>query len=202
MTKLPPQVGLIMLAAGASTRLGTPKQLLLYRGRSLLFHAAKTAIASVCEPVVIVLGAYAELLKQEVQDLPVQVVENPNWQQGMGASISTGIKAINPFSNNVEAVVLMLCDQPFVSVEIINNLVEIYRENHHVIVASEYQGTLGVPALFSSDLFGELLNLKSAGGAKTIMNKHSREVYGVAFAGGAIDIDTPRDYEAFLGMVG
>lgn len=201
MTELPPQVGLIILAAGASTRLGTPKQLLVYEGRSLLFHAAKTAVASVCEPVVIVLGAYAELLKQEVQDLPVQVVENPNWQRGMGASISTGIKEINPFSNNIEAVVLMLCDQPFVSVNIINNLVEIYQKNHHFIVASEYQGTLGVPALFSSDLFRELLNLKSAGGAKTIMNKYSREVYGVAFASGAIDIDTPRDYEAFLEMV-
>src|SRR6185503_16376101 len=99
-----PSIGLIILAAGASTRLGKPKQLLRYGGKSLLFHAAQTAIASVCKPVVIVLGAYAELLKQEVQDLPVQVLENPHWQEGMGTSISTGIKAIN-ISDNLEAVV-------------------------------------------------------------------------------------------------
>lgn len=199
MTESLPQVGLIILAAGASTRLGTPKQLLRYGGQSLLFRAAKTAAESVCEPVVIVLGAYAELLKQEVEDLPVKVVENPHWSEGMGASIRTGI---NSFSEQVDAAVLMLCDQPFVSVEVINNLVANYSLTNHLIVASEYQGTLGVPALFSSALFGELLILKGVEGAKKVINKYSREAYGVAFANGVIDIDTPGDYQAFLKMVG
>ncbi|MGC1394712.1 MAG: nucleotidyltransferase family protein [Coleofasciculaceae cyanobacterium] len=197
-----PSVGLIILAAGASTRLGTPKQLLRYGGQSLLFHAAQTAVASVCKPVLIVLGAYAELLKQEVQDLPVQVVENPHWQEGMGASIGTGIKAINSFSDNIEAVVLMLCDQPFVSVDVINNLVKSSGITKHSIVASQYQETFGVPALFKRTLFGELLSLRSAEGAKKIITKYSSEVDTIAFANGVIDIDTPGDYEAFLKMVG
>ena len=200
--EITPSVGLVILAAGASTRLGTPKQLLRYGEKSLLFRAAQTAVASVCEPVVIVLGAYAELLKQEVQDLPVQVVENPHWQEGMGASIGTGIEAINTFSDNIEAVVLMLCDQPFVSVDFINKLVESSRLTKHSIVASQYQGTLGVPALFKCALFGELLSLKSAEGAKKVIAKYSGEVDSVAFANGVIDIDTPGDYEAFLKIVG
>lgn len=202
MSKLLPQVGLIILAAGASTRLGKPKQLLRYREQSLLFHAAQTAVASVCEPIAIVLGAYAELLKPEVQDLPVQVVENPHWQEGMGGSIATGIKAINSYSNQLEAVVLMLCDQPFVSVALINQIVESYHLTKHAIVASEYQGTWGVPALFNYTLFGDLLNLKSAAGAKKVMSKYSTDVYSVAFSKGVIDIDTPGDYEAFVKMVG
>lgn len=202
MSKLLPQVGLIILAAGASTRLGKPKQLLRYREQSLLFHAAQTAVASVCEPIVIVLGAYAELLKPEVQGLPVQVVENPHWQEGMGSSIATGIKAINSYSEQLEAVVLMLCDQPFVSVDLINQLVKSYHLTKHPIVASEYQGTLGVPALFNCTLFGDLLNLKSAAGAKKVMSKYSTDVYSVAFSKGVIDIDTPSDYEAFIKMVG
>jgi len=200
--EITPSVGLVILAAGASTRLGTPKQLLRYGEKSLLFRAAQTAVASVCEPVVIVLGAYAELLKQEVQDLPVQVVENPHWQKGMGGSIGTGIEAINTFSDNIEAVVLMLCDQPFVSVDLINKLVESSCLTKHSIVASQYQGTLGVPALFKCALFGELLSLKSAEGAKKVIAKYSGEVDSVAFANGVIDIDTPGDYEAFLKIVG
>lgn len=196
-----PSVGLVILAAGASTRLGTPKQLLRSGGKSLLLQAAQTALASVCKPVVIVLGAYAELLKQEVQDLPVQVVENPHWQEGMGGSIGTGIKAINSFSDNIEAVVLMLCDQPFVSVDLINNLVKTSGITKHSIVASQYQETFGVPTLFKRKLFEELLSLKSAEGAKKIITKYSSEVDSVAFASGVIDIDTLDDYQAFLKMV-
>jgi molybdenum cofactor cytidylyltransferase len=194
-----PTVGLVILAAGASTRLGTPKQLLRYGGQSLLFHAAQAAVASVCQPVVIVLGADAPRFKPEVADLPVQVVENLNWIEGMGASIRTGI---NTFSDQVDAAVLMLCDQPFVSVEVINNLVKSYCLTNHSIVASEYGGTWGVPALFSRALFEELLMLKGDEGAKRVISKYRSDVYGVAFAGGAMDIDTTLDYQEFLAMVG
>lgn len=197
-----PAVGLIILAAGASTRLGTPKQLLTYGGQSLLFRATKTALASICQPVVIVLGAYAEPLKQEVKDLPVEVVENPNWTEGMSSSIRTGITAINHFSDKIDAAILMLCDQPFVSVDIINNLVETYRVTNQLIIASEYSESLGVPALFSRSLFAELLILKGAEGAKRVITKYSNKVDKIAFSDGAVDIDTPHDYQEFLAMIG
>lgn len=189
------QIAIIILAAGASVRMGTPKQLLSYQGRSLLGHITQEAIASVCEPVVVVLGAYAQQIRPELNQLPVQVVENLRWNQGMSASIKSGIQKLNTATNNIEAVVLALCDQPFVSAQIINQLVEAYYHTGKAIVASEYSGTLGVPALFSHRFFFELTDLKETEGAKQVIKKYSHEVYCIDFPEGAIDIDTPNEYE-------
>ena len=189
------QIAIIILAAGASVRMGTPKQLLSYQGRSLLGHITQEAIASVCEPVVVVLGAYAQQIRPELNQLPVQVVENLRWNQGMSASIKSGIQKLNTATNNIEAVVLALCDQPFVSAQIINQLVEAYYNTGKPIIASEYSGTLGVPALFSHRFFFELTDLKETEGAKQVIKKYSHEVYCIDFPEGAIDIDTPNEYE-------
>ena len=190
-----PTVAMIILAAGASVRMGTPKQLLPYRGRSLLRHITQEAIASVCEPIVVVLGAYAQQIRPELNQLPVQVIEHLDWNQGMSASIKSGIQWLNTATNNIEAVVLTVCDQPFVSTQIINQLVEAYYYIGKPIVASEYSETLGVPALFSHRFFSELRDLKETEGAKQIIKKYSQEVYRIGFPEGAIDIDTPNDYE-------
>lgn len=194
-------VGVVILAAGASTRMGTPKQLLPYRGRSFLCHAAETALASVCQPIIVVLGAHAERLRQEVKELPVQVVENLQWAEGMSSSVGAGIAALDAESDKISAVVLALCDQPFVSAQVINHLVEAYYFTGKPIVASEYSGTLGVPALFSRTLFSKLKTLKGGEGAKQVITKHAHNVLGVPFPEGAIDIDTPNDYEQFRSMV-
>ncbi len=190
-----PKVGTIILAAGASTRMGTPKQLLQFKGRSLLRHTTEVALASVCEPMIVVLGAYAEQIHNEVNQLPVVVVENQEWHLGMGASIRVGINAPNDSSENIEAVVLLLCDQPFVCVDVVNQLVEAYHTTLQPIVASEYAGILGVPALFSRKFFSELISLNVAAGAKEVIKKYSHLVFPVSFAAGVIDIDTPQDYE-------
>lgn len=195
-----PTVGIVILAAGASTRMGTPKQLLHYRGRSFLSHAVEVATASVCRPIVVVLGAYVERIKPEVSQFPVQVVENFQWSEGMSASIRCGINTIEAAPQKTEAVVLMLCDQPFVCTQVINRLVETYYLTGKPIVASEYAGTLGVPALFSRNFFSELVSLKNAEGAKRVITRNLNEVACVSFAEGAIDIDTPKDYEQFQGV--
>lgn len=195
MSAYKPTVAIIILAAGASVRMGTPKQLLPYRGRSLLRQIASEAIASVCEPIIVVLGAYAQQIRQEVNQLPVQVVENLDWNKGMSASIKSGIQWLNTATNNIEAVVLTVCDQPFVSAQIINQLVEAYYHTGKPIIASEYSETLGVPALFSHIFFSELIDLKETEGAKQIIKKYSHEVYRIPFPEGAIDIDTPNEYE-------
>lgn len=195
-----PAVGVIILAAGASTRMGAPKQLLPYQASNLLCHTVEVALATY-QPIVVVLGAYAERMQIEVSHFPVQVVENSQWSEGMGSSIRVGIQALSPWLEELEAVVIVLCDQPFVSAQIINQLVETYQITGQAIVASEYAGTLGVPALFSCSLFSELMCLSGNHGAKQLIKKYCEQVSSVTFPQGAIDIDTPKDYEQLLIMV-
>jgi molybdenum cofactor cytidylyltransferase len=188
-------VGLVILAAGASTRLGRPKQLLPYRGRSLLRHAAETAAGSTCRPILVVLGAHAAALAGELSDLPVRAVENPRWPRGMGTSLRAGLEALEAVGPEVGAVVFTLCDQPRLSSATIDSLVRAHRDSGRLIVASEYGGVLGVPALFDRALFGEILALQEASGAKAIIAKRRPDVCGVPFPEGAVDIDTLQDYE-------
>ena len=188
-------VGLMILAAGASIRMGTPKQLLLYQGCSFIRHITENAIASVCEPIIVVLGANTERIKPEINQLPIQIVENQVWQEGMSSSIRVGLEALLAVNPNLEAVAIALCDQPFVSSQTFNQIIEAYHVTGKQIVASEYSGTLGVPALFNRTFFPKLMDLKSTEGAKKLIKKHVHEVFSVPFPEGAIDIDTPKDYE-------
>lgn len=188
-------IGLIILAAGASTRMGTPKQLLFYKGCSFIRHITEVAIISVCQPIVVVLGANAERIKPEINQFPVQIVENSQWEKGMSASIRVGLEALLTVNLNLEAVAIALCDQPFVSSQTLNQLIEAYHFTGKPIIACEYAGTLGVPALFNRTLFSELMALKSTEGAKKLINKHIHEVLSVPCPEAAIDIDTPSDYE-------
>lgn len=189
-----PTIGIIILAAGASSRMGTPKQLLLHHGRSFLSYIVEAAIASMCHPIVVVLGANAEQIKSEVS-FRVQVVENTRWTEGMSSSIAVGMQAL--VNQNIEGVVITLCDQPFVSAQIIDQLIAAYRFTGKSIVASEYAGTLGVPAFFSHAFFPELMTLGATEGAKHLIRRHSDQVFSVPFPEGAIDIDTPTDYQQF-----
>lgn len=193
-----PTIGMIILAAGASSRMGTPKQLLLYQGRSFLSQIVETAIASICRPIVVVLGANAQQLKSEISHFPVQVVENTGWHEGMSSSIKVGMQAL--INQNIQSVAIALCDQPFVSVQIINKLIAAYQCTGKSIVACEYANTLGVPALFSRALFPELMNLGATAGAKYLIKKYSHTVFPVAFPEGEIDIDTPKDYQQLIGV--
>jgi molybdenum cofactor cytidylyltransferase len=188
-------IAIIILAAGASTRMGKPKQLLLYQGRSLLQHTIESAIASVCTPIVVVLGANVEKIHRDINQYSVQIVENPQWNLGMSTSIRSGILALANYSESVHAAVITVCDQPFISAEIINSLVSAYHSTGKSIVASQYAETLGVPALFSSKFFAELANMNESIGAKHLLRKYRDQVFAFPFPQGKIDIDTPQDYE-------
>src|SRR5919202_6946675 len=113
-------VGLLILAAGASSRMGTPKQLLPYRGRSFVRHIVEVTIASVCQPIAVVLGANAERIKPEISHLPVQIVENQQWTEGMSSSIRAGLEALLTTNQNLDAVAIALCDQPFFSSQLLD----------------------------------------------------------------------------------
>jgi molybdenum cofactor cytidylyltransferase len=202
----PSQIAAVILAAGASTRMGTPKQLLEWRGRSLLRSITETAIAADCDPIIVVVGASSDSAKRrlrqriqaEIIDLPVQIVNNPQWQTGMGSSIRTGIQALIDLNPAVEAAILLLCDQPFVSSQTVWQLRSVYDDTHQSIVAARYQDTIGVPALFDRQLFPELLALDRLAGAKIVIKNHLNAVATIDFPQGSIDLDTPQDYRRIL----
>jgi molybdenum cofactor cytidylyltransferase len=189
-------VAIVVLAAGASKRMGVPKQLLRHRGRTLLGHAIEAALRSTCRPIVVVLGANAEQIQSEVEGLPVQIVQNPHWATGLSSSIRAGIERLASAADPAEAVVLALCDQPLVCSADIEALVTAYRSTKHPIIASQYAGTLGVPALFARSVLPELLSLAGDGGAKQVIQRNVGRVWPVPCPHGAIDVDTFEDYDA------
>lgn len=182
----PSPCGLILLAAGASTRLGQSKQLLPFRGRSLLRHAAETALATSCRPVVVVLGASAELLRTQLAGLPLQTVFNPLWSEGVASSIRAGLETLT-----ADAVLFTLCDQPLVTSEMLERIINRHRRGGAEIVASEYNGTIGVPALFSRSYFPDLAALKGDAGAKRILLQVPARVARVPLPEAAFDVDRP-----------
>lgn len=191
-------IGLIILAAGASTRMGTPKQLLVFQGHSLLRYVAEVAIASCCDPVVMVLGSQIEQIKLEVHGLTLHIAENRQWAKGMGTSIAAGMSTLITLNQDLDAVVVVLCDQPFVSSHLINQLVESYRATRSPIVACAYANTLGVPALFDRSLFTELMTMNMNIGAQSLIKQNAEKVAQIPFPEGEIDLDTPAQYQQLL----
>ena len=185
--------GIIILAAGSSSRLGKPKQNLVYKGQTLLQRAIEAAAASVCRPVIVVLGANEEMVKPTIESDNINIIHNPDWQEGMASSIRSGINALQKIEPNADSVILMLCDQPFVDAALPNQLVE--KKSDKGIVASGYNDTIGAPVLFDLAYFDELRSLKGQEGAKKLLLKYPDDVVTVPFPLGGIDIDTAEDYE-------
>ncbi|MDO7853969.1 nucleotidyltransferase family protein [Hymenobacter sp. CA1UV-4] len=187
---------LLLLAAGASTRMGQPKQLLPYRGRTLLRHAAETAVASGCAPIVLVTGALNEALTSEVTGLPIQTIHNPDWETGMASSIRAGLLAVQ--AAQPRAVLVMLSDQPHVTPELLQQLIQRQQQTQAPIVAAAYGDTLGVPAVFAETVFPELLMLQGQAGAGRLIAGYCAAVERVDFPAGLLDVDTPEQYAALL----
>lgn len=193
MTDKISKIALIILAAGNSSRLGKPKQLVQFKNETLLERIVRESLESVCSPVIVVTGQDSEVFRQYLNDFDVQIAENKNWKQGMGSSISCGMKKLVENEKDSDGVVLCVCDQPFVTAETINNLVSIYQEKNNKIIASAYGETLGVPAFFDKSLFAELADLQGKSGAKKVIEKYPDEIFAVDFPEGEIDVDTEED---------
>ena len=193
------KIGIIILAAGESKRLDYfPKQLLKFNQKSLLRHAVENALNSSAALVCLVLGANSEKLKTEIEDLPIEIVINENWEEGMASSLQKGLKKLLELETNLEAVCVTLCDQPLINSTIINQLIHVFNSVNSPIVASEYAQTIGVPAIFGSLMFDELLSLKSSEGAKKIIMRNLSSVIKFSLPEAAFDIDTKEDFESFL----
>lgn len=190
------KTAIVILAAGASTRMGSAKQLLEYRGKPLVRHAAEMALASKAGAVFVVLGARAPEVGQALEGLPVRTVGNPHWEQGMGASIRAGIGAAQ--AEGLEGVVLTLADLPLVTPQILDKLVLEHVATGRPIVASQYCGTVGVPAYFAREFFPHLLALRPDQGCKGVILSHAGRTLQIDCPEAAVDIDTPRDYERIV----
>lgn len=188
-------VGIIILAAGRSSRFGKPKQLLQFRGKSLIRRAVENALQSDCDPVIAVLGSEFELIKKEIENSECEIVFNENWQTGMSSSIKKGLEKILETSPGISGVIISLCDQPFIQSENYDEIIAKFYETKNPIIASIYNETIGVPAFFSTEFFPALSNLEGDTGAKEIIINHSETVEEISLSEAAIDIDTRDDFE-------
>jgi molybdenum cofactor cytidylyltransferase len=221
-----PNIGAVILAAGESSRLGRPKQLIQFRGKSLVRRTADAASEAGCEPILVVTGsdttaetsmrtphlnplpfergeekttsrALVDLIARELKQTSATLVENENWRRGIGTSIRRGVQSLIDNASNLEAIVVLVCDQPFVDARTIKGLIALREKTNKPLVASAYSGTFGVPALFDCSCFPELLKLSDESGAKSIIVRNRERVAEFPFPQGEIDIDTVADYERY-----
>jgi molybdenum cofactor cytidylyltransferase len=190
----PRRIGIVILAAGGSRRMGQPKQLLPFRERTLLRHAVETAVASMCRPILVVTGAHAELVSLELQSLPVLIAYNSEWASGIGSSLRLAIQTLGAI-DAMEGVVITLSDQPLVTADAVNRIVEAHYQTGKDIVASEYADTHGVPLFIGKRFFDEISALAGTEGAKRVIDRHLEEMTTVPLVEATFDIDTPNDYE-------
>lgn len=192
------EVAVVILAAGASTRMGKPKQVLPIQNETLLSRAIRSA-KEVASTVVVVLGSNHTEHQKSIHHLDVISALNPDWNVGMGTSIKCGVSYLNNNNPGTKAVIIMVCDQPLLTSGHLKKIIEEFHRGNSKIIASEYNGSVGVPALFDKSFFHELMQLDGTQGAKKIIHQNQNAVLAIPFPGGAVDLDTPEDYNTFIG---
>jgi molybdenum cofactor cytidylyltransferase len=191
--------GIIILAAGESSRFGGIKQLLPFNGKTLLQHVIEEATAAGGQPVVVIIGANAARISETIYDIgKLTILVNENWQKGISSGIVAGVHHILSISPGIKRIIIAVCDQPFVDSALFEQLVQMQEESGQPIVACTYADTIGTPALFTVKYFNQLLNLKGDEGAKKIVKSNKEDVATVDFPEGEIDIDTQKDYEKLM----
>ena len=187
-------VAAIILAAGASRRLGQPKQLLGLDGETLLARAIRLAAEAGASPVIAVLGAHFNAIGASIASMQVIVVFNEQWEQGIAGSIHAGLDAVNSNAPDSAGVLLLTCDQPRLTAAHLLALLDRFSlSGAKAIVASRYAGSPGVPAVFPRSVFPDLRSLEGDRGARSLLANPPCPLVAVEFTGGEIDIDSPED---------
>lgn len=185
-----PGLHVIVLAAGAATRFGSPKQLARLNGLPLLHLAVGRAVAIAGQSVTVVLGANAADLAPLLRHTGASMLINRDWTEGMGSSVRAGVAGIPAAADGA---LLMLADQPAVTADDLRRLVHAWRGQPNHIVAAQYAGTAGVPAIFAREDFAALASLRGDAGARALLRRAGDRLVRVPMPSAAIDIDTPED---------
>lgn len=202
MTHSETNIAILILSAGASTRMGsTIKQLLPWRDTTLLGNAIACAKKLSCKSVTVVLGCHADAIQKKIQGKEVQLAYNENWETGLGTSISCGIKSLIKNDEEYEAVLILLVDQPFIDTSYLKLLINNYLNHGNRIIATNYFNRAGVPAIFDKIYFKELENLNADYGARDLLKKYKKEVILLDSEGKSQDIDTIDDYYEALNLL-
>jgi len=188
-------IPVIILAAGASTRMGEPKQLLVYQGKTLLQHAIDTAKSAGFSPVVVVLGAFYDKIVRTIPQ-EVLVVDNKLWEQGMASSLKVGLSTVKARFPATEAVLCMLCDQPLITPEHLQTLNK--ARGKKPVIATKYNDIEGIPVIFEQEYFEKLLEIEGAVGARKLIRTYHKDVHAIAFEAASRDVDTPEAYKRLI----
>ena len=192
-----PKIAVLIPAAGASKRIGSPKQLLKWGSSTLLGHSIETAQQLNNLEIFVVLGAYYENIKQTIEHFNVQVIKNKNWKHGLGSSIACGMNHIIDDPCNYDGVLIMLADQPLIIPHYLNEMINQFQIGKDQIIATSYtNGKHGVPALFDKKYFKELTSLNDDLGAKDVIEKHSEFSSTITINPRIDDIDSMEEYTA------
>jgi molybdenum cofactor cytidylyltransferase len=181
----------VILAAGASTRLGQAKQLVSINGEALLLRTVRVAREAGCGPIVVVTGFDAERMRAVLEDAAVMVVNNEDWRSGMGSSLRCGVAALDGLDPRPSDALLLVCDQIALSADVLRELRRVHARGERPITASRYAGRAGVPAIFAAQYFPELLQVERDRGARGVLERHADDVALIEFGDGVMDLDTP-----------
>lgn len=188
----------MILAAGASSRLGHPKQLVEFQNKTLLQHIIDSAAPLNFTPSLLILGANANQIRRATNLNNVTVLDNENWSEGIASSIRLGVSESIKWNESLESILFLLSDQPFVTTELIEELIQKHANKNQRITASRYMENVGVPAIFGKTFFPQLLELTGDVGAKKIIAQNGKHVESIHFKRGFFDVDTKEDYIKLL----
>jgi molybdenum cofactor cytidylyltransferase len=189
--------GIIILAAGSSSRFGSTKQLLPFNGSTLIQHVVSEAVDSGAKPVIVVTGASADKVSKDIKKEEVHIIFNERWKGAMASSIYAGMQAALGY-RGIEKIIITVSDQPFVSSSLFKQLYQAQEDSGKQIITCAYADTIGTPVLFTKNYFDLLLSLRGEEGAKKIIKANKNDMAVIDFPEGYLDIDTREDLENFL----
>jgi len=195
-----PIMPVLILAAGESKRLGQPKQLLDIQGDTLIERTIKEVSKTTCQPIIIVLGAYATPIQKAIQDYDITILHNAAWQEGMGSSLRLGMQFITQNHPKATQVICLVSDQPFLTAAHLEALRSTALQSNASIITTGYNGKQGVPALFKKEVYKELLKVEGDKGARVVIRKDASRVVSIQNEQLGIDIDTMEDYRSLRSL--